>query len=370
MGPRDKTTPVYTRASFSLSRLVRYAAFAILPFCSGCMTTLGYVPEYPKPEQQWWGGGPNFSETPKLGEVKEWAMDVVDGYDSRATMNRQADYVGALIAGAGAASLVGLAAFGGDRAWITGIPIGMAFLAGVAGIYSNEAKAQLYGAAANYLQRMVNNSERRLAWLGRKSTSAKREDAKSELDKNEADADSASKRVKAYIDEYKLRQADEALKSTTAEDEEKKDDAVADAKRQVASRAAADAKRQLDALAVESEMAKQRVDGLARLEDLTKRLDLPTQNDDQSKNNGKVKEGSPSQKFEALCLRDDVMDVMERVDRLINILMPSGVTDRLKGVGNTIGKTSGDRVTEEQIDQANKDLAYLNSSIVSKCGVF
>lgn len=280
-------------------------------------------------------------------------------------MNRQADYAGALVAGAGAASLVGLAAFGADQAWITGIPIGMAFLAGVAAIYNNEAKAQLYGAAANYLQRMVNNSERRLAWLRRKSNQATRAGAGSELDKSEKKAADARMRVTAYIDEYMLRQAAEALKSTTAGDKEKKDEAspaATDAKRQVATRAAADAKRQLDALAVESEMAKQREDGLARLKERTEHLvDLNCPDDGQSK--------KACETFEALCLRDDVLDVMERVDRLINILMPSGVTDRLKGVGNTIGKTSGDWVTEEQIDQVNKDLAYLNSSIVSKCGV-
>lgn len=350
MGTRYKTTPVYARRSFSLSRWVRCAALALLPFTYGCMTTLGYVPEYPKPEQQWWGGGPNFSKTPKLSEVKKWAMDLVDGYDSRATMNRQADYAGALLAGAGAASLVGLAAFGGDQAWITGIPIGTAFLAGVAAIYSNEAKAQLYGAATNYLQRMVNNSERRLAWLRRRSTPG----AESDLAKSRADAAGASTSVKAYLNEYKRRQADEALKSTTAKGEEEKD---------VASRAAADAKRQLDALAVESEMAKQREDGLARLKDLTEHLDLTCPNA------ANPKTECPSETFEALCLRDDVLDVMERVERLINILMPSGVTDRLKGVGDTMGKTSGDWVTEEKIDQANKDLAYLNSSIVSKCGV-
>ncbi|MGH8604724.1 MAG: hypothetical protein ACREXR_18645, partial [Gammaproteobacteria bacterium] len=201
MGTREKTTPVYARTSFSF-RLVRCAAFAILPFFSGCVTTLGYVPEYPKPEKEWWGSRTNFSKTPNLGEVKKWAMDVIDGYDSRATMNRQADYAGALIAGAGAASLVGLGAFGGDRAWITGIPIGTAFLAGVAGIYSNEAKAQLFGAAANYLQRMVNNSERRLAWLRRKSTppGTKRKGAESELTKSIEDAAGARAKVKAYAD--------------------------------------------------------------------------------------------------------------------------------------------------------------------------
>lgn len=228
-------------------------------------------------------------------------MDVVDGYDSRATMNRQAVYASALVAGAGAASLVRLGAFGADRAWLTGIPIGTAFLAGVACVYSNEAKAQIYGAAANYLQRMVNNNERRLAWLRRRSTpGAKSGGAKGELDKSIKDAADASNSVGKYVEEYKHRQADEALKSTKAKEEEIKD---------VADRAA------------------------------------------------------------AACLRDDVLDVMERVERLFNILMPSGVTDRLKGVGNSIGETSGDWVTEEPMDQANKDLAYLNSPIASKCGV-
>src|SRR5262245_55964618 len=74
----------------------------------GCSTTLGYVPHdiYVGMDKQ----TPETS-VPNYQAVKEWVVQVSDGYDSRSTANRQAIYGGALIAAAGAGALVGLAAF-------------------------------------------------------------------------------------------------------------------------------------------------------------------------------------------------------------------------------------------------------------------
>lgn len=54
---------------------------------AACVTTLGYVPGHLKPKGK-------ATYIPTYGEVKEWAFDMVDGYDSRATMNRYAIYGG------------------------------------------------------------------------------------------------------------------------------------------------------------------------------------------------------------------------------------------------------------------------------------
>lgn len=63
---------------------------AVLIMCawattSGCVTTLGYVPEHLKPEN-------TRDYVPTYAEVKKWAFDVADGYGSRAILNRYAIY--------------------------------------------------------------------------------------------------------------------------------------------------------------------------------------------------------------------------------------------------------------------------------------
>ncbi len=130
---------------------------------SGCVTTLGYVPEHLKPAN---------TETyiPTYAEVKKWAYDVVDGYDSRATMNRHALHFGALFAAAAAGALAGLAAFDAGHSAITGIPIGTAFLSGVFTIYSNEEKSQIYGYASKYVKDLITASDKR--FLAKRGTTA------------------------------------------------------------------------------------------------------------------------------------------------------------------------------------------------------
>ena len=70
----------------------------LLTTTSGCVTTLGWVPDNVKPRKL----SDSTTLTPNYTEVKQWAYDVQDAYDSRATMNRQAAYFGALFAVAAA----------------------------------------------------------------------------------------------------------------------------------------------------------------------------------------------------------------------------------------------------------------------------
>jgi hypothetical protein len=95
-------------------------------------------------------------------DVKNWAYNVADGYDSRATLNRQALYGGALVAVAGASALVGLAAFAPGSSAIIGIPIGTTFLSGAMAIYNNEQKAVIYGSASQTIRDVLIQSDCRM----------------------------------------------------------------------------------------------------------------------------------------------------------------------------------------------------------------
>ena len=123
---------------------------------SGCVTTLGYVPEAVKPEED--------KETLRASykEVRKWASDVADGYDSRNTMNRHAIYAGATLAAASVSAIAGLAAFGSNSSALIGIPIGTGFLGALAAIYQSDEKAAIYREGAQYVKDLIVLSEERL----------------------------------------------------------------------------------------------------------------------------------------------------------------------------------------------------------------
>ncbi len=79
---------------------VARTAISLAATTSGCATWLGYVPEQVRP-------GDNITQPPSYAEVKEWAYDVIDGYDTRATINRQSLYAGALLAKRGTSDCYG-----------------------------------------------------------------------------------------------------------------------------------------------------------------------------------------------------------------------------------------------------------------------
>lgn len=136
---------------------------ALLALTTGCAsmmvtmraTKLGYYPENPASE--------NKGEPPTYSEVREWAMDVADGYDSRQTMNRYAIYMGAFTAVAAAGALAGLSAFAPGSSAIIGIPIGTTFLAGTFGFYQNDHRAVIYDLGARAVKDVVTLNDMRWA---------------------------------------------------------------------------------------------------------------------------------------------------------------------------------------------------------------
>ena len=124
---------------------------------SGCstLTTLGYVPHL-KPSD-------TTTYIPTYSEVKGWAYDVADGYDSRAIINRRSGYAGAILAAAAVGAIVGLGAFDPGNPAITGIPIGTTFLSTVAVYFSDEQKARIYDLGSEGIKDLITLSDERLA---------------------------------------------------------------------------------------------------------------------------------------------------------------------------------------------------------------
>lgn len=127
----------------------------------GCSTHLGYVP-HDVYAPSFWPDVNVADKSPSYQDVKNWAFNVADGYDSRATANRQALYFGALTAAAGASALTGLAAFAPGSSAIIGIPIGTTFLSGAMAIYNNEQKAVIYGYASQTIRDLLIQSDCRI----------------------------------------------------------------------------------------------------------------------------------------------------------------------------------------------------------------
>lgn len=160
---------------------------------SGCVTTVGYIPEYPKDASK---------PLPTYHEVQTWATNVIDGLDSRATMNRQALNYSAVIALGAASALTALAAFSPGSAALVGIPIGASFFGGVAAIYHSEEKAEIYTLATDSAKALKLFSENRLRQGRRAFAMPETEDAEAHLH-----ATKAREEVKAKENVYKAAEA-------------------------------------------------------------------------------------------------------------------------------------------------------------------
>jgi hypothetical protein len=307
---------------------------------SGCMTTLGYVPEHLKPSDK-------TTFTPTYSEVKKWAYDVADGYDSRATMNRQAIYVGALLAAAAVGAIAGLAAFDTGHSWIVGIPIGTAFAGSVLAIYSSEEKGHIYRLASEYVKDLVTKSDRRLV-RRRLATQApatalteaqqavpaaqqRRQQAEQELHTQKQQANAAHT---AADNAAAGPQKDALTKSAQALDQEvaKATQALADAD-------------------VVFQAAQERVDKATKRNKAWNELviaeaALATANAAIPPNPGTVSSAQArvtaadavwadftrSEEHEAFCLRDDINSVMRRVEEHKALLDPKNVAARLQAI--------------------------------------
>ena len=383
--------------------LVRSLTLGMVLACTGCATTLGYVPAYPKP-----GGTGSFlhrlpfrsaqwGDAPTYNSVHRWAFDVMDAYGSRATLNRHIDSAGASLAVTSAAAMVGLVTLGsGTSPWIKGLPIGTSFAAGIMTVYANQAKAEVYSAAANHVERMINNSDRRKATMAlgndgaRAEVEQKLKELKSEikganktLNAVNAQINSqlqvAQKATAASITQPAVAGGADAIEKSASQDlnqqQAKAAQGAANLTRETANRFEAQlAALQKQEIAMESlQDSLKACAGLAAAASGTtaKKADGTCV----SAVNPSSDKGSPVKDdalntYEALCLRDDVMEVKERVDNLVNDLTPANISDSLKGVGSISGKKNGDWVPTNVIDRAQKDLDFLQSPVVSRCGVF
>jgi hypothetical protein len=142
---------------FRVSILALTASFVL----SGCSTHLGYVP-YDVYAGCFWPkncAGSTTDRPPSYSDVENWALQVADGYDTRAVFNRQAIYGGALIAAASTSAVVGLSAFDTANNVVTALPIGATFLGGTMAIYNNEQKAIIYGSASQTIRNVLIQSD-------------------------------------------------------------------------------------------------------------------------------------------------------------------------------------------------------------------
>lgn len=342
---------------------VALTAISLAATSSGCATWLGYVPEQVRP-------GDNM--TPSYAEVKEWAYDVIDGYDTRATINRQSLYAGALLAAAAVGAITGLSAFGSDSAALVGIPIGTTFLAGVAAVYSSEEKARIYRLASAYLKDLVTMSDRRL----RQCTSLASTRSKSIL----ADAEQAL--IVAKTKHREAIEQEEYLQSKVKSLRSELDDPTSNAEKVA---------RQMVIGALDQEHSKARdatVKAEAAILGATNDFnDITRCSDPRIASTGLEK---AVQEGEALCLRDDVNEIMRRVEAHIALLDPRNVADRLRnavrapptniGASEPIPATATPKdapadgvptATEPVMaGAATDDLSDLMPPIQSRCGYF
>lgn len=318
--------------------------FSIL--CSGCSTTLGYLPEVPKPTST----TEDDSQAPDYKTVRKWTNDLIDGYSSRAAMNRHADSAGAVVAGTGAAALVGLATFGAGSGWIKGVPIGSAFLGGLFGIYANETRGIVYGAAANYLQTLLIASDTRYDLLTH-------EPSKSTDTGATARSPTPNEAVKSIRDRL-VTEKDQLVSDNLKENMQmgvyalKVSTSPLNSAEQTAATASQKAAQaNIDA---NNERIQHLDERLTSLQDFEGLISMASAID--LKNIAKA------------CLWADTLEVKKHVDNLIDSVAPSDVSTSLKNVGSSTGKANGDWISARTIADDNPDLLFFKEPVKSKCG--
>jgi hypothetical protein len=330
---------LFRSTSAQWRRLILFVIIASITVTPGC-STLGYIPEDVKPSGK-------TTTAPTYREVKKWAYDVADGYDTRATLNRYAIYGGALIGAAAAGAITGLAAFDSDSSALVGIPIGATFLGSVAAIYSNEEKARIYQLGAEYIKDLITLSDQRF-YQCRFSASIISQEAQKAIDDAQKRLDDAQKHEellqkrakKAHEDVEKSNSGEgEDLEATIAKDiDNRKSEAVA---------AVAEAKANLYLAEQDKQDAQQ----------------CPTLKPEQLLEK------------EALCLRQDVNDVMRKVEthKVETHKAAKDVRSPMTKAeaGNTTGTgaaTSSDNADTTSVSPV--DLTDLSPPVKSQCGQF
>lgn len=342
---------------------------------SGCVTTLGYVPEHLKPSD-------TATYIPTYAEVKKWAYDVVDGYDSRAIINRYAIYGGALVGASAIGAIAGLAAFDSGSSALIGIPIGTGFLASVAAIYSSEEKARIYGLGSRYVKDLITLSDQRLE--KRRVAAQMTATALEEAQKALAAADRLLERAKQEeASKRKLATAARAAAEKAAEGPDKV--ALSDHARlaeELAAQAAgvvAKARAARDAAhgrVGEAERRHEAWRGLlrakAKLAEAQAAAPGPgraAEIEARQVEVGAAKaawiELTRHDRAEALCLRDDINDVMRKVGEHVASLNPKNVVERLRAVGTAPAAKSEGDTPPAKLPPA--DLSDLTPPVKSRC---
>jgi hypothetical protein len=293
---------------------------------SSCISTMGYVPETVKPDDK-------ATLRPSYTEVKAWASRVADGYDSRATMNRYSIYAGATLAAASVSAIAGLAAFGTGSSALIGIPIGTGFLGALAGVYQSDEKAAIYGHGARYLKSLLVLSEERIQKYDEDFNGSVRV-SESEKAKEEAEARLIleQKRFKEQNDlAVEAEKVADALKSKAPDDPERlAKEKAAQSLRQLADQ------RQHAVVAAQAAVkaAEARVKAAQRYHELRKAAAPPV---------SEPPKDYPRYLFlsgEAVCLQQDVNELMAKVADHIAVLDPKDLAARLKAV-KAEGKPDG-----------------------------
>ena len=328
---------------------------------SGCVTTLGYVPEQLKLRNM----KDQKSFTPEYSEVKTWAYDVVDGYDSRATANRYALYGGALLAAVAVGAVAGLTAFDASSSVVKGFAIGGPVLGSIFAIYSSEEKARLYRLASSSIKELITLSDKRLLRCRRSSSRSVQEadtmekQAAGNLDQAAVNLNAAKQKEKILGEEMqKAREnVDSALPSDKAGMQEVAS-AIDQKLREVRE----------SVLVAEAELHGAEED----LKDAKRCSQAQARNEGKEPNQGS--NDDPLQNEEALCLRTDVDGIMAKVEGHIAQLDPRNVTEQLESVTADATKLNNaggnDKKTDTPIKAPTDDLSDISPPVKSSCGVF
>jgi hypothetical protein len=103
---------------------------------------------------------------PTYGEVKRYALDLADGYDSRASTNRHALHAGAVAGLLGGLVIAGLSFGTASLGVIPYVALASGGAASLGAIYQHDEKAALYGKGAAYMRAVINESDLRVAFDG------------------------------------------------------------------------------------------------------------------------------------------------------------------------------------------------------------
>ena len=316
---------------------------------SGCVTTLGYVPEQIKLRNM----KDQKTFRPEYSEVKTWAYDVLDGYDSRATANRYALYGGALLGAVAVGAVAGLTAFDSGSSVVKGFAIGGPVLGSIFAIYSSEEKARIYRLASSSIKELITLSDKRLLGCLRSTSSS------------EQDADTIEKQAARNVDQatrnlYAARQKEKIL-----------GEEIQKVRKNLANASPSDKQPALQevASAIDQKLRE------ARESVLVAEAELPGAEEDlkDAKRCLQVQANKDLlNQQEALCLRTDVDGIMTKVERHIAQLDPRNVTEQLKSVTADAAKLNKAGGNDKKTDTKapTDDLSDISPPVKSSCGVF